>query len=226
MPKMQHKPTDVVLRPFVRDDFGEIAKLMARTWLGEFQDTPAITAACLELCEYLDRSSWALVAERGDNLLGAVLLDEKGHCEQPDPQLDGWSEAARQIADDVDESEAAAVRAACEAELGGVAEENALAREFCATGAPESATAVKLLIIAPESRGLGLGRRLLDAAAERVRSIGAAGYYLLTDDACDVGFYDHLGLRQAIRRRSQAFWPSQAAPQVDDFCIYVYAREV
>ena len=100
MPKMQHKPTDVVLRPFVRDDFGEIAKLMARTWLGEFQDTPAITAACLELCEYLDRSSWALVAERGDDLLGAVLLDEKGHCEQPDPQLDGWSEAARQIADD------------------------------------------------------------------------------------------------------------------------------
>ena len=40
-----------------------------------------------------------------------------------------------------------------------------------------------------------------------------------------MGFYEHKGLRQAMRRRSQASWPG-ADPATDEFYVYVYDQEL
>ena len=88
----------------------------------------------------------------------------------------------------------------------------------------QSRERAELLIVSPEARGLGIGRKLFDAVRDHLRGRGAAGFYLLTDDNCDVSFYDHMGLRQEVRRRSEVTWPDEEPGT--DFGIYVYAERL
>ena len=76
---------------------------------------------------------------------------------------------------------------------------------------------LKLLIVSPEARGMGMGKRLIQAVADHVREIGRDGFFLLTDDACDVGFYEHLGLCRQLEE------PSRAEPGLN---LYVYSKEL
>ena len=110
-------------------------------------------------------------------------------------------------------------------EMDGVREEAELEREYAA-GEPVGAdAAIKLLIVSPDAKGLGLGGRLFSAAVEHLREAGLPGFHLLTDDSCDVGFYEHKGLTQAMRRRSDAYWPG-VEPEKDEFYVYVYEQEL
>ena len=109
--------------------------------------------------------------------------------------------------------------------MAGVVEEAGLAHEYELTGAAEVACVVKLLIVSPEARGLGLGRRLFDAVRSYLRERGAAGYHLLTDDSCDVSFYEHMGLARAMDRKSEVAWPG-GDPATDDFHVYVYSERL
>lgn len=152
-----------------------------------------------------------------DEVLGIVLSAEKGQL-----LLAGdWK--ARVDALRAELAEDPQLAATVDLEMGGIAEERALGARFEATGAAEADVEIKLLIVSPAAQGLGLGKQLLSRAARHARNNGAGGYFLLTDDACDVSFYDHLGLRQAMRKTSEADWPGSAAP-ADDFSIYVYAH--
>ena len=49
----------------------------------------------------------------------------------------------------------------------------------------------------PQARGLGLGRRLLDAMGEHLRADGVRGFFLGVDPLNEgaQGFYEHLGMR-------------------------------
>lgn len=212
----------LLFRPFEERDFEPLARLMAQTWLTEFPEKAALVASEVELAEYLGVSTWSCVCERDGSVLGAILLAEKG-----EKRLDGgaWADRGRAL-----EAEAAAypeVARVIEVEMGGVREEGLLAAEYVARGDAEADNVAKLLIVSPEARGLGLGRRLLDALRERLRGRGAAGYFLMTDDSCDVSFYDHLGLTQEMRRRSEAEWPEESKPVgTADFSLYVYAERL
>ena len=109
--------------------------------------------------------------------------------------------------------------------MDGVREEAELEREY-ASEDPEGADAtVKLLIVSPDAKGLGIGGRLFSAALDHLRETGARGYHLLTDDSCDFGFYEHKGLTQARRRRSRAYWPG-VDPAADEFYVYVYEQRL
>ncbi len=206
-------------RPFAPEDFEGAAELLGRTWLPEFDEAAQRAASQIELAHYLSQTTWSLLAERAGEILGVVLLAERGR-EVTD---DGWAELESRLsrAAEKDEALAEAVRT----EMDGVREEAELEREYAADGPVGADAAVKLLIVSPDAKGLGLGGRLFSAAAEHLREKGAKGYHLLTDDACDVGFYEHKGLRQAMRRRSQASWPG-ADPATDEFYVYVYDQEL
>ena len=211
---------DVTLRPFVAGDFDRAAELVGRTWLPEFGERAQRAASRVELAHYLASATWSLVAERAGEVLGVVLLAER---DGEPVTSDDWEaiEARERSTAEKDEQAVEAIRV----EMSGVEEEAALAGEYAATGAPGTAAAVKLLIVSPDAKGLGLGGKLFSAAIEHLREAGAPGYHLLTDDACDVGFYEHKGLRQALRRRSQAYWPG-ADPATDEFYVYVYDQEL
>ena len=206
-------------RPFAPEDFEGAAELLGRTWLPEFDEAAQRAASQIELAHYLSQTTWSLLAERAGEILGVVLLAERGR-EVTD---DGWAELESRLsrAAEKDEALAEAVRT----EMDGVREEAELEREYAADGPVGADAAVKLLIVSPDAKGLGLGGRLFSAALDHLREAGASGYHLLTDDSCDVGFYEHKGLRQAMRRRSQASWPG-ADPATDEFYVYVYDQEL
>lgn len=215
---MSENEGELTLRAFEANDFQQLADLMARTWLSDHPGTPGTLAATVELCEYLGQTTWSVVAERDGRALGAALLSERGEA----ADAGAWSLRAAEARHEA-EGDPACQRA-IDLEMAGVEEERALADEFAATGAPEAACALKLLIVSPDARGMGIGGRLFAAVRERLRERGALGYHLLTDDGCDVSFYDHMGLRRMARRSSQVDWPS-ASPD-GDFGIYLYAERL
>lgn len=59
---------------------------------------------------------------------------------------------------------------------------------------------IVLFIVSPEMRGKGVGRRLFDHMLSYFRAIGAGGYFLFTDSSCNVGFYEHNGLKRKASR--------------------------
>ncbi|MBE5023331.1 GNAT family N-acetyltransferase [Olsenella sp. DSM 107455] len=205
-------------RAFAPEDFEAAARLLGRTWLPEFDEAAQRAASQIELAHYLAQATWSLVAEHDGEVLGVVLLAERG---REVVGADGWSELEARLtrAAEKDEALAEAVRT----EMGGVREEAELEREYAAGGPAGADAAVKLLIVSPDAKGMGLGGRLFSAALEHLREAGAAGYHLLTDDSCDVGFYEHKGLTQAMRRRSRAYWPG-VDPETDEFYVYVYEQ--
>ena len=207
-------------RAFAPEDFERAAGLLGRTWLPEFDEAPQRAASQIELAHYLAQTTWSLVAEREGEILGVVLLAERG---REATGGDAWSELEARLtrAAEKDEALAEAVRV----EMGGVREEAELEREYAAGGPMGADAAVKLLIVSPDAKGMGLGGRLFSAALEHLRETGARGYHLLTDDSCDVGFYEHKGLTQATRRRSRAYWPG-VDPETDEFYVYVYEQEL
>ncbi len=54
-----------------------------------------------------------------------------------------------------------------------------------------------LLIVGKRSRGLGVGRKLLSEACDALRERGCGDFMLFTDDDCDFGFYDRIGMERA-----------------------------
>lgn len=211
---------NLTFRAFAPEDFERVAVLLGRTWLPEFDEAAQRAASQIELAHYLAQTTWSLLAERGDEILGAVLLAERGAAATGDA---GWAELEARLtrAAEKDPGLAEAVRT----EMDGVREEAELERDYLAGGSLGADAAVKLLIVSPDAKGLGLGGRLFSAALERLRETGAAGYHLLTDDSCDFGFYEHKGLTQAMRRRSRAYWPG-VDPEKDEFYVYVYEQEL
>lgn len=207
-------------RAFAPEDFERAAELLGRTWLPEFDEAPQRVASQIELAHYLAQTTWSLVAEREGEILGVVLLAERG---REVAGGDGWSELETRLtrAAEKDEALAEAVRV----EMGGVHEEAELEREYAADDPVGAGVAVKLLIVSPDAKGMGLGGRLFSAALDHLREAGARGYHLLTDDSCDFGFYEHKGLTQARRRRSRAYWPG-VDPEKDEFHVYVYEQEL
>ena len=211
---------NLTFRAFAPEDFERVAVLLGRTWLPEFDEAAQRAASQIELAHYLAQTTWSLLAERGDEILGAVLLAERGAAATGGA---GWAELEARLtrAAEKDPGLAEAVRT----EMDGVREEAELERAYLAGGSLGADAAVKLLIVSPDAKGLGLGGKLFSAALEHLRETGAAGYHLLTDDSCDFGFYEHKGLTQAMRRRSRAYWPG-VDPEKDEFYVYVYEQEL
>ena len=209
---------ELTFRPFDEKDLEPLAELVGRTWLSEFPARAQAAAGRIELAHYLAAATWSLVAERGGTIMGAVLLVERGH---ENPDAGAWTSLEERLAAEAEKDPelAEAVRV----EMDGVREEAELEGEYAATDAPGADAAIKLLIVSPDAKGLGIGGRLFSAAEERLRDTGARGYHLLTDDACDVGFYEHKGLVRAMRRRSGAFWPG-TDPATDEFYVYVFEQ--
>lgn len=207
-------------RAFAPEDFERAAGLLGRTWLPEFPARAQRAASQIELAHYLARSTWSLVAERGDEILGAVLLAER---DREGIGGEDWAALEARLTDGAegDPELAEAVRV----EMDGVREEAALELEYLAAGGAGTDATIKLLIVSPDAKGLGIGGRLFSAALDRLRETGARGYHLLTDDSCDFGFYEHKGLRRAMSRLSGAYWPG-VDPATDEFHVYVYDQEL
>lgn len=237
---------NVTFRPFEDGDFGMAAELVRQTWCEELGPVAGPLAARQELAGYLKVSTWSMTAWEGNDLLGIMLVADHNK-EVEDAARWADEEAFNQRMAQMDPEVARLV----DVELGGVREEAEVFASYQATGAPEADVAFKLLVVSKQAQGLGLGKKLFGMAVDAVRADGVPGYHLMTDSNCDVTFYDHLGLTQAMKRPSAVSWPGHeiadgsadaadaesadaaAAPSgekplrpqpADDFYVYVYAQ--
>ena len=211
--------TTVTYRPFEDRDFTAAAELFYQQWCSDGDERLGRLDAQINLCTYLMDTTWGMVAERvpatsrdtgeKDALLG-VLLVSAGTAKPNRRQL--WAQRREGLLAQVAPN-AEFGREVCRVE----AEELGLSRRYAAREGSDASAEFKLLVVSPAARGLGVGRRLVELGEEAAAETGAYVYFLITDDTCDVGFYDHLGLS---RRCTE---PSQAEPGIN---LYVYAKEL
>lgn len=55
---------------------------------------------------------------------------------------------------------------------------------------------IELFIVSKESRGLGLGKKLVQHLIDYMKANDISDIYLFTDDKCNYGFYDHFGFKR------------------------------
>ena len=114
---------ELTFRPFDEKDFEHLAELVGRTWLADFSSREQMAAGRVELAHYLAQSTWSLVAERGDALMGAVLLVERGGETIPG----AWHALEERLATEAEKDPE--LSEAIRMEMSGVEEEAALEAE-------------------------------------------------------------------------------------------------
>lgn len=183
---------DMIIRPLEEGDVRPIAELMRRTWASGLDREAGTISSLLLLASYLAEHEWALVAERDGQLLGTVVAGLRDT-----DQTERWaalSNAAVERARAIDPALPDMLMAEGDIEV----EEARVTHALKATDLPEADATIQLLVLSEKARGRHLGATLFDSARDWMRSQGARGYFLMTDDECDVGFYDHRGLRRMV----------------------------
>lgn len=56
------------------------------------------------------------------------------------------------------------------------------------------------MMLSPEAKGTGIGRRMFAEASGYLQVKGCRGMYWVTDTDCNVGFYDHMGAERVAER--------------------------
>ncbi len=173
--------TRVTYRPFAHGDERALARLYARIWLaGEDADRARTTSRFL-VFRYLAESTRGVVAEAGGTAVGAALLRAGDGA-----RLGSGEDAPTRPAD------------ACAMDLD--LDELRMAQDVWDTHALRGAAQLTLLMVDPGTHGLGVGRELLARARTVMHDAGATDLFLMTDDSCDTGFYDHMGLTRQVMR--------------------------
>lgn len=188
------QPTDATL--------DEATELIGKTW---YPDEPAKWgAACeqIELAHHLEHATYVRVAMLGNRFAGIVAVGPtrgangallvsasalwyRNHLQSVAPWAAGTQdEVAIGVA------------------LAPITAEMVLTQELIERGDARSAWEVTLLAVDPACHGHGIGRALFTDAQNYLRVQGAAGFSLATDDGCDFGFYDHLGLERIASREA------------------------
>lgn len=214
MSKMQG---GVTYRPFETSDFDAVATLLNRLWCSELIPEAGELASRIELSGYLAQTTHSLVAELDDELVGAMLLAELDRVPR---DATAWRRRHSRLVRLSHRNAHLAREVAKNSDV--IDEESRLAEDFAASGAAEGAAVMKLLVVDPATHGRGIGGHLFGEARRYLREEGAEGFFLLTDDGCDVSFYDYKGLARAMTRPSQIESPA-GGNGVDDFNLYVYA---
>lgn len=216
--------TPVVYRPFTDKDFEAVAGLFRNQWCCELGAEAARLASQIDVCTYLADTDWSLLAQHGETgqILGAALLHLGGAPHQRwigrKEELFAEARANKDLLSEV-------MR-----DVSVIDEEAALGAEYVASGKVGCEAELKLLIVSPAARGLGVGGRLFGGVREQVAESGCRGFFLLTDDSCDVSFYEHKKLLRMETRCIEAAEPPCPVPGAEEanggFNLYVYAQEV
>ena len=188
----------VALRPFNESDFESFAELLANLWHSESNSELSLLQGSEELSHHLSEATWGIVAEQSKPL-GLCLVKLTSDLTLP-TTAEGDANFGRVLDAEVWEKRHAAFVEQAQALDGAsacpdpicAAEDVLMNRTLEDDGA--SVGILQLLVLSPEARGLGLGRRLMQAGLSLIKAAGASRYRLSTDEGCDWQFYEHIGL--------------------------------
>jgi GNAT superfamily N-acetyltransferase len=206
------------------------AKLVGKTW---YPDEPAKwDGLCekIELAHHLEHATYVRAAMLGDRFAGIVAAgpaQSEAGTARADAGALWYRNHMRAYAPWVlgtpDEPRIGLALVPITAEI-------ALTQELVERGDARSAWEITLLVVDPACHGHGIGRTLFSGALDYLRAQSAPGFFLATDDGCDFGFYDHLGLERIVSREAAV---CRETPRRDNatatnktgdvpFCAYLY----
>lgn len=226
MATIASSPQDAVtLRPFAEKDFNLFAALLADLWHPNGNRSVSLLQGSEELSHHLSEASWGIVAQQSEPL-GLCLVKLTTDLSLPaapqgDAGLGGPIDASTwdmRHTTFVDQAQATEGVDACPDPI--CAAEDVLMNHTLEVDGT-SVGILQLLVISPEARGLGLGRRLMQAGLSLIQAAGATRYRLSTDEGCDWQFYEHIGLtRIAEDSLTLADETSQEANRSFSYFVY------
>ncbi len=205
----------------------DAAGLIGRTW---YPDEPeARRGACekIELAHHLKHATYVRAAMLGNRFAGIVAAAPTELHRHPKPgnvSALWYRDHMRAVAPWAEKtSDEAAIGVA----LAPITAEMALTQELLESQDDRAAWEVTLLIVDPACHGKGVGKALFMGALDYLSHQGAPGFFLATDDGCDFGFYDHLGLERIAEREA----PGCTAPLAGHhdkgpFHVYLYGARL
>ena len=200
------------VREFAGGDFDSASKLLGATWHAE-HGRQAYWQGADELCDHLSRSDVGFVVEDdGGSLLGVALYAGTSETPHNDTLRMHWLQQRTRLA-----AMAKALGIDARADVSLLNDEHENVQKGLEQAGVHKAGEVVLVIVSPQARGLGVGSALLQAGLSWLASQGAEVVCLVTDDACDWQFYEHLGMRRTL----QGYATHDA-----DFGLYVYEASV
>lgn len=183
------------IRNFTGADFQPISNVLGTTWHAE-HGSHAYWQGADELCAHLARTDHGLVAEDEDaSFLGVILLASPNGEDRNETLRMHWLQQRTRIA-----AMASALGIDARADVAVLNEETALMEEAARALGGNAVGEAVLLIVAPEARGRGVGRALLDAGVAWLADHDADTLRLVTDDHCDWQVYEHVGMRRVLER--------------------------
>lgn len=182
---LEHK--NYALRPYRPNDYETIAKLISHTWEFDTFCTPEVAKllSYVYLDECIVEQNFATVAVCDDQVAGIIMGDS--FCDHQSFDEDilrlksnkkalESSQEGRDVAKffdqivDIDE-------------------------KLLANTKHNYQGKVELFIVNSAFQGLGLGKKLFSSCLEFFKSKQVQDFYIFTDSSCNVGFYDHAGLK-------------------------------
>lgn len=198
----------------------DLASLYATLWCADLPSNLARLAGQQAILPYLKKSQYGICFTHQDMLLGAVLAGtqhatpDTSLFEQLNQQdlLTAFEARICSARKNLDPSQQELLTKALAVDN----EELSVAHKVLTNTPHAYADAeIYLLMVSPAAQGLGLGGALFTAAEEALAHAGARGYFLMTDDECDVSFYEHKKLTRY-----------QEIPFSKNINIYVYGKEL
>ncbi|MBQ9059451.1 MAG: GNAT family N-acetyltransferase [Atopobiaceae bacterium] len=198
----------VAIESFCDSDFWEVAEFLGRLWHDEHSSEQAHWCGADELCWHLACSQASFVARSDAGVFQGIALVRSDFSFKDEH----WIAKGNEI-------KAAALADGYDSTIDNIYanDEDAILAEAAQQEGIEHTGELVLLALEDSARGQGLGARLLNCALLWLQQQGCSTFRLVTDDACDISFYDHLGIGQLMKRQSSSG---------EDFDIYVYQTSV
>lgn len=190
----------VHIRRMTRSDYPQLVELVRQTW---YEDTDAdgqglsddvqdhvvaLRLAAIDAQDCLARATHAAVAERDGRIIGVILGSDPARV----ARTQRTRHRLRQIRLALPLLASSAGRAGLMEQFAILQADRTLVRAVGKTYPAE----IALFLVAPESKGLGVGGKLFAHMLGTFHEHGIHEYFLFTDTSCDYGFYEHKGLRR------------------------------
>ena len=205
----------VLYRPFHDADFDALVSVVRKQWHAQSpNEQTGSLEAISDLSHYLSISTFSQVVAVDNDVRGIVLARA---AQAPALNREHWQQVAERAIGQLRDLNAPVAQRwedymAREQQVNG----ELLRQSGCA-----DAGQITLLAVDADTRGLGIGSVLLDAAESYLAAQGSRALYLYTDTDCTWKFYEHRGLKRAAAHRT-----TRAERKLLPREMYLYSRKL
>jgi ribosomal protein S18 acetylase RimI-like enzyme len=194
--------SDVIIRDIEEKDLPALKALIVEAFgagwnLGRFDQSEDFFQALLDtyLSIFLNSSTFGKVAEREGQVVGAVLASAKGEVEK-------FRLCQKDIAPNT-----LALLSLPEAERNDIVEHLSISFQTIGQLLEDRIEAydgsLEFIAVSQQERGLKIGQMLWNEAATYLKAKKVKSLYLISDSACNVGFYDYNGFSKVVEKEAR-----------------------